>query len=376
MRLRNLLLAAATLVVLLSLAGLLLVAANYKHIGNLVRVLLLIRSQYLYGVDTAVLVDGAIKGMVEALGDPYSLYLDPRTFGHLREQIEGSFGGLGILVGVRDRRLIVVRSYENMPAQRAGIRAGDVIVKIGERSTEDMDLETAIDLMRGPVGTEVTLTVLREGVREPLRFTIARERIQVPTVESRPINQTGVVHLAISQFTAQTGEEFRRIVQEVAARRPRGIILDLRDNPGGELHAAVEVAGYFVPPGAVVHVEYRTGRNETLRASGRYLRLPLVVLVNQGTASAAEILAAAIKDRGTGILVGTRTYGKGVVQSVFELENGAGLKLTTARYLTPSRQDINRKGVEPDVTVNQAADGGPDLQLERGLEILQARLAA
>jgi len=136
------------------------------------------------------------------------------------------------------------------------------------------------------------------------------------------------------------------------------------------------VAGYFVPPGPVVHVEYRTGRNETLRASGRYLRLPLVVLVNQGTASAAEILAAAIKDRGTGILVGTRTYGKGVVQSVFELENGAGLKLTTARYLTPSRQDINRKGVEPDVTVNQAVGAGPDPQLERGLEILRARLAA
>ena len=376
MRLRNLLLVAAGFVVLLSLAGTLLLATNYKHLGNLVRVLLLIRSQYLYQVDTAVLVDGAIKGMVEALGDPYSLYLDPRTFGHLREQIEGSFGGLGILVGVRDRRLTVVRSYENMPAQKAGIRAGDVIIKIGEHSTEDMDLETAIDLMRGPVGTEVTLTVLREGVKEPLRYTIVRERIQVPTVESRSFDQLGVVHLAISQFTAQTGEEFRRTVQEVLARRPRGIILDLRDNPGGELHAAVEVAGYFVPPGPVVHVEYRTGRNETLRAGGRYLRLPLVVLVNQGTASAAEILAAAIKDRGTGILVGTRTYGKGVVQSVFELENGAGLKLTTARYLTPSRQDINRKGVEPDVRVEQAVGPGSDPQLERGLEILRARLAA
>ncbi|MBC7104419.1 MAG: PDZ domain-containing protein, partial [Firmicutes bacterium] len=351
LRLRRLLLPAAAAVVLLCLAGAVLVAANYKHVGNLVRVLLLIRSQYLYGVDTATLVDGAIKGMVEALGDPYSLYLDPRTFGHLREQIEGSFGGLGILVGLRDHRLTVVRSYENMPAQRAGVRAGDVILKIGERSTEDMDLETAIDLMRGPVGTEVTLTVLREGVGEPLRFTIVRERIQVPTVESRPVDQNGVVHLAISQFTSQTGDEFRRVVQEISARRPKGIILDLRDNPGGELYAAVEVAGYFVPPGPVVHVEYRTGRNETLRASGRYLRLPLVVLVNQGTASAAEILAAAIKDRGTGVLVGTRTYGKGVVQSVFELENGAGLKLTTARYLTPSRQDIDRKGVEPDVTV-------------------------
>jgi len=350
-----------------------MLATNYKHAGNLVKVFSLIRSQYLEEVSTTTLVDGAVSGMVESLEDPYSAYLDAETYAHLREQIRGTFGGLGILVGVTDNYLTVVRAYEGTPAARAGIKAGDKIKSIDGKDARGMDLETAVGIMRGPVGTRIHLSLLREGREEPLEVTLTREEISVPTVEGRMVEGTKIAHVAIAQFNEKTPGELKETLAELKRQGMKALILDLRNNPGGELMAARDVADNFVPEGPVVTVDYRTGRDYTYEADDEYLDLPLVVLVNENSASASEIVAGAIKDTGVGKLVGTTTFGKGIVQTVFPLDNGAALKLTTARYLTPGGRNIHKKGIEPDVTVAQGPLNGEDLQLEKAIDILKGK---
>ncbi len=347
-----------------------------RQVSNLVKVITLVRTQYLYPVNPSQLVEGAIKGIVGSLNDPYSVYLDPQTFSRLQEQIRGSFGGLGILVGVKEQKLTVVRAYQGTPAARAGIMAGDVISRIDDRDAAGIDLETAVHLMRGPAGTTVCLTIRRQGVDEPLTFTLVREEISVPTVEARVLPGTQIGYLAISQFNEKTAEEVKSALNGFIEGKAKGLILDLRDNPGGELTAAVNVARNFIAKGPIVHIDYRVGKDQTYSAEGKAVSLPLVVLINGGSASAAEILAAAVKETGAGTLVGTKTFGKGIVQTVFPLQNGAGLKLTTARYLTPKKNDIHEKGVEPDVAVEMPQDRSYDVQLERACEILKQKIAA
>jgi carboxyl-terminal processing protease len=360
------------LVVLGLLAGSVAVVLGNQEARNLVEVVGIIRSHYIEEVSPSQLVEGAVKGIVEALDDPYSVYLEPQTFDHLRAEIRGSFGGLGILVGLRDNHLTVIRPFPDTPAGRAGIKAGDLIVKINDRYTEGLDLETAVNLMRGPVGTEVTLTIMRSGDK-PQKLTLKREEINVPSVEGELLPER-IGHIAITQFTERTPAELHQAVTNLQEKGMRAIILDLRDNPGGELQAAVKVADYFVPQGPVVYVDYRRGKDEVYRADGYRITLPLVVLVNENSASAAEIVAAAIKETQAGKIVGTRTFGKGVVQSVFPLRNGAGLKLTTARYLTPKKHSINKEGIEPDVKVEQPKEGNEDRQLRTARDMLLREL--
>ncbi|OAT80238.1 S41 family peptidase [Desulfotomaculum copahuensis] len=351
-----------------------LFAVNYKNLGNLIKVVSLVRTQYLQPVGTTTLVDGAMRGIVESLGDPYSVYLDPKTYASLQEQIRGSFGGLGILVGLQDHYLTVARAYGGTPAQKAGIKKGDIITRINGRDARDIDLETAIGLMRGPVGTTISLTIARKGVPQPWNVELTREEISVPTVEGKIIPGTQIGYIAISQFTEKTPQEMDSVVAQLKSQHMRAVLLDLRDNPGGELQSAVKVANYFVPKGPVVYIDYRSGRDETYSSNGQNLGLPLVVLVNGNSASAAEILSGAIKDTRAGTLVGEKTFGKGIVQTVFDLGNGAGLKLTTARYLTPARHDINKKGIMPDVVVEQPAHATVDLQMQKGIELLKEKL--
>ncbi|MEW5953741.1 MAG: S41 family peptidase [Bacillota bacterium] len=364
-------LAAAVFLVIVVAGG--LVATNYKHFGNMFKVIYLVKSQYLEPVETTALVDGAIRGMVESLEDPYSVYLDPKTFSQLQDQIRGSFGGLGILVGIKDELLTVIRSYEGTPAAEGGIQAGDVIVAIDDIDARGIDLDTAITLMRGPVGSRVELTIERGDRQEVVK--LAREQISVPTVEGKIVEGTGIGHIMISQFTEKTPEELNKVLHTLQAGGMTGLILDLRDNPGGELKSAVKVADNFMPAGPVVFVDYRTGRDESFNANESHLKLPLVVLINGGSASAAEIVAGAVKDSGSGILVGTKTFGKGIVQTVFPLEQSAGLKMTTARYLTPSGQFIHEKGIEPNVVVEQEQGVEADLQLERAIELINGGAA-
>ncbi|MFA4884360.1 MAG: S41 family peptidase [Desulfotomaculaceae bacterium] len=362
------------LVVLFVLVGGLL-ASDYKHFGNLFKVITLVRTQYLQPVNSTQLVDGAIKGMVESLNDPYSVYLEPKTYSQLQEQIKGSFGGLGILVGIKEQKLTVVRAYQGTPAAKAGIEAGDVISGIDDSDARGIDLETAIKLMRGPVGSSVSLTVSRQGNPEPLQFALVREEISVPTVEGQILSGTKIGYIIISQFTERTAEEMKGTLNRLQGENIKGLILDLRDNPGGELGASVNVSKYFIPKGPIVFIDYRVGKDQEFSSEGRTVELPLVVLINGGSASASEILAGAVKDTGAGTLVGTKTFGKGIVQTVFPLNNGAGLKLTTARYLTPNKNDINQKGVEPDVQVQPLEDKSRDLQLDRAIELIKQKIA-
>lgn len=365
-------LAAAVFLIIVVAGG--LVATNYKHFGNMFKVIYLVKSQYLEPVEASAMVDGAIRGMVESLEDPYSVYLDPKTFAQLQDQIRGSFGGLGILVGIKDDLLTVVRAYENTPAAEGGIRAGDFIVAIDDFDARGIDLDTAIGLMRGPVGSRIELTIERGAQQEVIG--LVREQISVPTVEGHIVEDTGIGHIMISQFTEKTPEELNEVLHNLQSTGMTGLVLDLRDNPGGELKSAVRVADNFMPAGPVVFVDYRTGRDESFNAGESHLKLPLVVLVNGGSASASEIVAGAVKDSESGILVGTKTFGKGIVQTVFPLEQGAGLKMTTARYLTPSGQFIHEKGIEPNVVVEQEPGAEVDVQLERAIELLEGGAGA
>lgn len=359
------------------MAGGSLLVTNYKNLGNLLKVVTLVRTQSLHTVDATQLVDGAIKGIVSSLNDPYSVYLDPKTYAQLSEQIKGSFGGLGILVGVKEDYLTVVRAYKGTPAAKAGIAAGDIIIKIDERDAKGIDLETAITLMRGEVGSKVTLTLERNDTNEQMQFTreLTREEISVPTVESQVLPGTAIGYAVISQFTEHTSEEMKENLAKLQNEQVKGLILDLRDNPGGELIAAVNVAKNFIPKGPIVFIDYRFGRDQEFSSEGHTAQLPLIVLINGGSASAAEILAGAVKDTGAGTLVGAKTFGKGIVQTVFPLDNGAGLKLTTARYLTPNRNDIHESGIQPDILVQPEENSVIDVQLDRAIELMKQKIA-
>ncbi len=354
---------------------------DYNNLGTLTRVISLVDGHYLDRTKAADMVNGAIKGVVDSLGDPYSTYMPPRMYKELKEQIQGSFGGIGILVGQSKDQLAVIKPIKDTPAYERGIKAGDLILKINGRDTKGMDTETAVNLMRGPVGSEVILTIYRKSDKKMHDFKITREIIKVPTVEGRILPDSEIAYLGIFQFTSNTDAELDKTLKElgVSLKDPagsgvKGIILDLRGNPGGELEAAVRVADFFIPEGPIVYIEYRSEKEEIYKADNKFLKLPLVVLVDGNSASASEIVAGAVKDTKAGTLVGARTFGKGVVQSLYELQNDAGLKLTTGKYLTPLKHDIHKKGIEPDVPVEQPENIEKDLQLEKAVEVMKAKL--
>ena len=348
---------------------------NYKNIGSLLYVTNTVKSNYIEPVSTGRLVNGAIKGIVESLDDPYSVYLEPKIFKQLSEQISGVFGGVGIVVGMKKEHLTVLAPVKGTPAYKAGIKSGDIITEINGKKALKINLDTAVSLIKGPAGTKVKLTVLREGVDKPLSFTLKREIIILPTVEGEMIKGTKIAHIILTQFSAQTPDDLSKTLAELKNQKYKGIILDLRDNPGGELDAAVDVADNFVPPNnPIVHIVYRKGSPKVYMSDEKSLKVPLVVLVNEGSASASEIVAGAIKDTKAGTLIGTKTFGKGVVQQIYNLPHDAGLKLTIAKYLTPKKHDINKKGIVPDIIVKQPADGKKDLQLDKAIKIIEDKM--
>jgi carboxyl-terminal processing protease len=378
--------------------------ANYQNVGTLTRVISLIEKNYLEKVTAATLVEGAVRGVVESLDDPYSVYMPAKEFKKLQEQVKGFFGGIGIFVDTRGDQLTVAKPIEGTPAYKKGIKSGDVIVKINDKETKGMDPDVAINMMRGPVGTKVKLVVFRKSAHKLLTFEITREEIEVPTVEGKILPDTDIAYIQLSLFTTVTDDELGDVLKKLIKERTgkevspanfqefkgelkksgiRGIILDLRDNPGGELEAATQVADLFIPEGPIVFIDYRAGQDEIHEADDNRIDLPLAVLVNGGSASASEIVAGAVKDTKAGTVVGTKTFGKGVVQSIFPLQNDAGLKLTTARYLTPKKHDINKKGITPDVVVEIPEEAAPgtekyaeekDAQMQKAVSILQEKI--
>jgi len=372
----------AALVIVLMVFGIAsatLLVANFKHIGTLVKVIRIIDREYIEPVNSTQIVDGAIAGIVKSLGDPYSVYMEPKTYTSLQKDLKGTFGGVGIHVGIKDEHLTVIAPIKGTPAYREGIKAGDVIFKINDQEALDMDLEEAVNRIQGKEGTKVKLTILRKGVKKPLDFELVREIIVAPSVEGKILDNTSIAYVQLTQFKTNSGQELGKTLQELNQTGFKGIILDLRDNPGGDLDAAVAVAKFFVPKGPIVSIKYRNGQEDKYVSESEPLEVPLVILINENSASASEIVAGAVKDTKAGILVGTKTFGKGVVQSIFPLDNGAGLKLTTAKYYTPKGHDIHKKGIRPDIEVEQPQPNGEeevkDLQLAKAIEIMKKEIS-
>jgi len=335
-----------------------------------------IKEDYVDSVDDKKLLTGAVRGMLSDL-DPHSAYLDPEENKEFETSIRGEFGGLGIEVGTEDGYVKVVSPIEDTPAAKAGIKANDLIIKIDDMSTKGISLNDAVKKMRGKPKTPIKLSIARKGETKPLEITLVREVIKVQSVKAKLV-EPGYAHLRITQFQERTVEDTARAIERLYKEnggKLNGIVLDLRNNPGGLLHAAIGVSAAFLQPGALVvssngrlpdtkheylatPEEYTMRRDDILKNVPPAARtVPMVVLVNDGSASASEIVAGALQDTKRATIMGQTTFGKGSVQTKVNLSNGAGMKLTTARYYTPSGRSIQAKGIVPDWMVNETAAG-------------------
>ncbi len=331
----------------------------YREMKTLARAIELVRQEYVDGDATGYeeLTYNALRGMLAEL-DPHSDFMDPKAFKSMQEDTKSEFGGLGVVVGMKNDLLTIIAPMEGAPGFRAGLLPDDVLLEVEGQSVEQMNLGEVVDKLRGEAGTSVRLTVARLGLTEPLKFVVEREVIRIPSVRGtrilEPNKGTKIGYLRITQFSEPTGGEFAKALADLEGQDMDGLVLDLRFNPGGLLGSAVEVAGEFLPPGALV--AYTEGRSSLSRrrylvpqGGGPVRTYPVVVLVNGSSASGAEIVAGALKDTGRALVVGETTFGKGSVQSVVSLPDGSAVRLTTAKYFTPGRQPIHEKGVEPHV---------------------------
>jgi len=327
-------------------------------------------------LDYRAMVHGAIQGMVKSLGDPYTTFMTPEGTKIFLEDISGSFSGVGIEIGIRDDTLQVIAPLEGTPAARVGLRAGDHIVQINKDTfPADLTVDQAVALIRGPEGTKVTLTILRDGWDEPRDFEIERAVINIPSLQWEM--KDGVVYVKIFQFSEKLRDDFRNL-QRDAFQSSDKIVLDLRNNPGGFLHVAVDIAGWFLQRGDVVVIEDfgSAADQEVHKASGsaRLYDHKVVVLINEGTASASEILAGALRDNRGTLLIGQKSFGKGSVQEIKELEDTSSLKITIAQWLTPKGSRIGGEGLEPDIAVEMSDEDFSerrDPQLDRAIEAVK-----
>ncbi len=312
----------------------------------------LISTDYVEPIKVKDLMYGAIKGMMNTL-DGYSQFLDPESFKEITEETKGEFGGLGVTIGIRDGVLTVIAPMEDTPAFKAGLQSGDKIVKIDDEITRDITLDEAVKRMRGDPGTKVSITVVREGVDKLLDFTITRAIIKVKSIKEARIVEDDIGYVKLVEFQARTARDLKKTIKKLQKDGAGSLILDVRNNPGGLFDASIEVADLFLEPGTLM--VYTEGRDPKKRMEFRAKKksdfdgLDLIVLVNNGSASASEILAGAIQDNKRGIVVGVTTFGKGSVQTVIPLEDKSALRLTTASYFTPAGKNLRDKGIEPDI---------------------------
>jgi len=325
------------------------------------------------------LVWGAIGGVAKAYGDPYTVFFPPAQSSIFEEDINGSFGGVGIEIGIRDNILTVIAPLKDTPADIAGVKSGDRIAEIDGNTTEGMPIDEAVGLIRGKVGAVVTLTIVREGESELKKIPIKRGVINIPTIDTK--TKDGVFIISLYNFSAQSPNLFREALRKFIESDSNNLVLDLRNNPGGFLEAAIDTASWFLPAGKVVVIEDLGNKDapRVHRSKGYNIfsdGLNMVVLVNEGSASASEILAGALSENGVAKLVGTRTFGKGSVQEVVKITSDTSLKVTIARWLTPNGNSISKNGLTPDVEVKMDEKDvlkGRDTQLERAIEVVKER---
>ena len=331
----------------------------FDELKTFTDVLSVVKRDYVSEVENKKLVEGAIKGMLATL-DPHSGYLDPDFYQDLQVQTKGEFGGLGIEITIKDGLLVVVAPMEDSPAEKAGVRPGDIVVKIDGKYTKELSLVDAVKKLRGPKGSPISISVSRKGVSDLLDLTIVRDNIEVRSVKGRYL-EDGFGYVRVSQFMEHTADDLKAalnaMVKQSGLPELRGLILDLRNNPGGLLAQAVRVSDMFLKEGVIVYTDGRIeSQKQKFFAHGRGTEpeYPIVILVNGGSASASEIVAGALKDHGRALILGTQTFGKGSVQTITPLENGGALALTTALYYTKSGNSIQARGVTPDIEVEAA----------------------
>jgi carboxyl-terminal processing protease len=343
---------------------------SYRPLDVFSDVLGHVENSYVEEVEPRELVYGAIEGLVGRL-DPHSTFLRPDAYKAMREETSGEFDGLGLELTVQEGQLTIVAPLADSPGERAGIRPGDRLVSIDGEPTRDMTLAEAIRRMKGPPGTRVEMEIMRDGFAAPQKLALVRDRIRMQSVEWRLLDpERGYAYVRVKAFQERTDRSLRRALDDARAAvrgELRGLVLDLRNNPGGLLDQAVRVSDAFLASGVIVSTEGRGRRNvevERAREKETEPGYPLIVLVNRGTASASEIVAGALQDHGRAVILGTPTFGKGSVQTIIDLEDGSGLKLTVARYYTPRHRSIQEAGIAPDVVVAEVA---PPVRSEAGM---------
>ena len=348
-------------------------SAHTAELGRLFSVMRLIETRYVDSVDETKLINGAINGMVQSLGDPHSIYMDEKVFQQLKEHTEGEFGGIGVTMGFKGGGVHVISVLEGTPGEAAGLQAGDEILAVDGTPVSEFQPEEVALHIRGEIGTDVTLKIHRKGT-EDKDITIARARIHLETAKGKMIEGTQMGYIRISSFSDNTAKEFGEALDDLKAQGMQGLIIDLRQNAGGLITSCVDIAGRVVPRGPIVSVVERDGSKKEYDSALETPFGPIVVLIDGGSASASEILAGALQDTGAATLVGMKSYGKGSVQMVIPLLHDDGLKLTIAKYLTPCGRSIDGTGIDPDVEVDLPEDTTNDVQLEKAKEILQEKI--
>ena len=327
-----------------------------------------IQARYVNAPNTTALIDGAIDGMVASLDDPHSVYMPPSMFKELRQHTEGSFGGIGVTMGFKDNVVRIISVLEGTPGETAGLRAGDEILAVDGTPTSTLQNEEVALRIRGEAGTQVVLRILRDGTEQD--YTITRDVIQVPSVRGVMVEGTTIGYIRIGSFAEHTGDEFTSEMNRLAGSGMTSLIIDLRANPGGLITSCVAVAEQVVPAGTIVSVIDRDGGEEVYRSSLAARKYPIVVLIDENSASASEILAGALQDTGAGTIIGTTSYGKGSVQAVLPLFHEDGLKLTIAKYVTPNGRSIDGTGITPDIVIERSPSDTKDVQFEAAKQYL------
>lgn len=357
----------------------------YDQFSKVLYVEKYIKDNYLRDVDEKKLIDGQLKGMLQSLGDPYSNYMTEDEFASLLQQTSGTYAGIGIVVTPGEDNLItVVSPIEGTPGERAGIKSGDKILKVDGKEYLADNMDEAVKVMKGEPKTKVVLTIMRkdkDGNNDIFDVEIVREIIRLVTVKSSIIDDD-IGYIKITSFDDLTYKDFKAELDKLGRKNIKGLIIDLRNNPGGLLDRCAQIADELLGEGDIVYTETKTGKREYIKSDKSMVKYPLVVLINEGSASASEILAGAIRDHGRGVLIGTTTFGKGVVQRIIDLNDGTGMKLTISEYFTPNGTNIHGVGIEPDIVV-ELPEGveeigveniKEDTQLKRAIEEIKSKI--
>lgn len=351
---------------------------NLLNLGRFIGAMNFIENHYVQEVEKDKLIDGAINGMVHSLGDPHSIYLEPKLYSQLKADTSGSFGGIGVYMGFREGGVFVLSVIPDSPGEKVGLMAGDSIIAVNSQPVSEIEPSEVALKIRGEVGSAVELLIHREG-EEDKTYTIQREVIKVQTVSSKMIDDR-LGYIRISNFSENTGAEFKDAISKLEQQNMKGFVLDLRQNPGGVITSCVEIAKEIVPAGTIVSVIQRDGQKEVFTSDLQQAKYPIVVLLDHNSASASELLSGALQDTKAALIVGEKSYGKGSVQTVIPMFQNDGLKLTIAKYYTPSGRSIDGTGIQPDVEVklekpimisrDPDTNSAEDLQLQKAKELL------